>query len=118
MIARRHWALMVIEGEEVFYLGDNPVVLQRTFDLKDGKNLEFDVTGVEAFLPLSPKCALYMACPVVGNAIISNYETAIALLRVTRLAILSSSKGGGADLRDAQDVIRRSQQIYRAFTEG
>jgi Protein of unknown function (DUF4238) len=117
-IARRHWALMVIEGDEVFYLGDNPVVLQRTFDLKNGKNLGFDVAGVEAFLPLSPKCALYMACPIVGNAIISNYKTAIALHRVARLTILSGSKGGGADLQDAQDVIRRSQRIFRSFTEG
>ena len=35
-IARRHWALMVIDTDEVFYLGDNPVVLQRTETQKTG----------------------------------------------------------------------------------
>jgi|SRR5579872_1138110 len=117
-IARRQWALMVIEGDEVFYLGDNPVVLQRTLNPKDGSNLGFDVAGVEAFLPLSPKCALYMACPVIGRAIISNYETATALHRRTRLAIFSGAGGGGADLRISQDIIRRSHNIYKAFAEG
>jgi hypothetical protein len=42
----------------------------------------------------------------------------MALHRTTRLAIFSGAKGGGANLRDAQDVIRRSHHIYEAFTEG
>jgi Protein of unknown function (DUF4238) len=118
-IARRHWALMVIEeGDEVFYLGDNPVVLQRTRDPKDGTNLGFDVPGVEAFLPLSPKCALYMPCRATSYEIISRYEAAMAVHRLVRLAVYSGVKGGSAALRDAQATIRRSHDIYVALTEG
>ena len=47
-IADRHWALMVA-SDDTFYLGDNPAVLQRTENPRDGSNLGFDVTGVEAF---------------------------------------------------------------------
>jgi hypothetical protein len=118
-IARRHWALMVIEkGNEVFYLGDNPVVLQRTRDPKDGTNLGFDVSGVEAFLPLSPKCALYMPCRATSHEIIVRYESAMALHRLVRLAVYSGINGGSDELRDAQATIRRSHHIYKAFTEG
>jgi hypothetical protein len=85
-IALRHWALMVIETDEVFYLGDNPVVLQRTRDPKDGGGLGFDVEGVEAFLPLSPKCALYMPCRTTSREIIERYEAAMALHQVVRMA--------------------------------
>jgi hypothetical protein len=118
-IARRHWALMVIErGNEVFYLGDNPVVLQRTRDPKDGTNLGFDVPGVEAFLPLSPKCALYMPCRATSHEIVVRYEAAMAMHRLVRLAVYSGLKGGSAELQDAQATIRRSHHIYKALTDG
>lgn len=117
-IGRRHWVIMVIEGDEVFYLGDNPVVLQRTRDPKDGTNLGFDVPGVEAFLPLSPKCALYMPCSATSREIIVHYETAMAVHRLVRLAVYSGVKGGSDELRDSQSTIRRSQHMYKAFTEG
>jgi len=61
-LARRRWIVMVIEHDDVFYLGDHPVVLQNTEHPADAGDLGFDVKGVEAFLPLSPKCALYMPC--------------------------------------------------------
>jgi hypothetical protein len=86
-IALRHWALMVIETDEVFYLGDNPVVLQRTRNPKDGSNLGFDVEGVEAFLPLSPKCALYMPCRSTSREIVERCDAAMALHRTVRLAV-------------------------------
>jgi len=118
-IARRHWALMMIEeGDEVFYLGDNPIVLQRTRDPKDGTNLGFDVPGVEAFLPLSPKCALFMPCRATSHEIIARYDAAMAVHRLVRLAVYSGVKGGSAELLDAQATIRRSHNIYKAFTEG
>jgi hypothetical protein len=117
-ITRRHWALMVIQDDEVFYLGDNPVVLQRTRNPKDGSGLGFDVPGVEAFLPLSPKCALFMPCRATSREMILRYEAAMALHRVVRLAVFSGVKGGSEELRDAQAVIRGSHHIYKAFTEG
>jgi Protein of unknown function (DUF4238) len=117
-IARRHWALMVIEGGGVFYLGDNPVVLQRTRNPKDGTDLGFDVPGVEAFLPLSPKCALYMPCRATSREIIVRYEAAMAVHRLVRLAVYSGIKGGSEELREAQSTIRNSQHIYEASTKG
>jgi hypothetical protein len=65
-IEARHWILMVIDHDDVFYLGDQPVVLQRTFDLRNGIDLGFDVQGVEAF-SLSALPALSL-CHVVPSA--------------------------------------------------
>src|SRR5271165_4577867 len=56
-ILRRHWAVMVIEHDDVFYLGDNPVVLQHSETPTLKAELGFDVKGVEALMPLTPNCA-------------------------------------------------------------
>jgi uncharacterized protein DUF4238 len=117
-IERRYWALMVIETDDVFYLGDQPVVLQRTRDPKNGSNLGFDVKGVEAFMPISPKCALYMACRSVGEEIVARYDAAMTLHRAVRTAVFRGMAGGTAELIEAQDIIRRSHELYQAFTTG
>lgn len=117
-IASRHWALLVIEGDEAFYLGDNPVVLQRTENPKDGSNLGFDVEGVEAFMPLSPKCALYMPCRSISGQIIGGYNSALAMHSLVRSAALRGIPGGANELNLAQRVIRQSQPLHLALTTG
>jgi hypothetical protein len=117
-IRRRHWALMVIESDDVFYLGDNPLVLQRTENPKDGSGLGFDVKGVEAFLPLSPKCALYMPCRSVSDERIAQYENAVILHRAVRSAVMRGYRGGADELQMAQTTILRAHSIYEAFTKG
>lgn len=117
-IEARRWALMVIVDDDVFYLGDQPVVLQRTRDQKDRSNLGFDVEGVEAFMPLSPKCALYLPCLSISEEIISRYNAAMALHRAVRTAVLRGISGGTVELIMAQDTIRRSHELYQAFTAG
>jgi hypothetical protein len=117
-LARRHWALMVVDDDDVFYLGDNPVVLQRTQNPKDGRELGFDVEGIEVFLPLSPKCALYMACRKISSEIIGRYEAAMSLHRTIRSDVFLGAPGGGAELQVAQDTIRRTHPLYQAFTRG
>jgi hypothetical protein len=93
-ITKRHWALMVIASDEVFYLGDNPVVFQWTEKPGAGGSLGFDVEGVEAFLPLSPKCALYMPCRATSAQILEGYESARELNRAVRTAALRGQLGG------------------------
>jgi hypothetical protein len=117
-IARRHWALMIASGEEAFYLGDNPAVLQRTDNPRDGSRLGFDVAGVEAFLPLAPHCALYMPCRKISEERIERYNAAIDLHRVVRSAALRGHPGGADELRMAQLVISRLDPIYQAMTTG
>jgi hypothetical protein len=117
-IARRHWALMVIEDEEVFYLGDNPVVLQRTENPKDGSSLGFDVKGVEAFMPLSPKCALYMPCRTTSDDRIARYDAGMELHRVVRSAALRGVPGGSSELQTVQLVIRKLHPLVTAFKMG
>lgn len=65
-IARRHWILLSIEHDDVFNLGDHPLVLQNTENPSAGGPLGFDIQGVEAFLPLTPKCELI--CPAFQQA--------------------------------------------------
>ena len=117
-IARRHWALMVIESDEIFYLGDNPVVLQRTENPKDGSNLGFDVSGVEAFMLLSPKCALYMPCKATSDDRIARYDAALELHSVVRSAALRGLPGGSSELQTAQLVISRLHPLVQAFRTG
>ena len=117
-IARRHWALMVIEGADIFYLGDNPVVLQRTDNPKDGSNLGFDVKGVESFLPLSPTCALYMPCKATSDDRIARYDAAMELHRVVSSAVLRGVPGGSTELQTAQLVISRLHTLVQAFRTG
>jgi hypothetical protein len=117
-IARRHWALMVIESDDAFYLGDNPVVLQRTENPKDGSGLGFDVEGVEAFLPLSPHCALYLPCRSTSEQIITGYENALAVHRAVRSAALRGVPGGSNELELSQRVIRQSHDLYQSLTTG
>ena len=117
-IEARHWVLMVIEHDDVFYLGDQPVVLQRTFDPKDGSNLGFDVEGVEAFMPISPGCALFMPCRSVSDPLIASYEAAVELHRTVRSAVMRGLRGGSSELAIAQDTIRRGDPLYQAYMKG
>jgi hypothetical protein len=117
-VAQRDWALMVIRSDDIFYLGDNPVVLQRTADPKDGSGLGFDVKGVEAFLPLSPKCALYMPCRSTSADIRARYAAALELHRVVRSAVLRGVPGGQQELQTAQLVISRLHPLVNAFETG
>jgi Protein of unknown function (DUF4238) len=117
-IGRRHWALMVIEDGDVFYLGDNPVVLQRTDNPKDGSNLGFDVKGVEAFMPLSPECTLYMPCRATSEDRIARYHAAMELHGVVRSAVLHGLMGGSSELQTAQLVIRTLYPLVTAFETG
>lgn len=118
-IARRHWALLTVEnGHGGFYLGDNPVVLQRTDNPKDGSGLGFDVDGVEAFMPLSPECALYMPCRATSDDRIRRYEAASELHRVVRSAVLRGLPGGSDELQTAQLVIGTLHSLVKAFRTG
>lgn len=117
-IAIRHWVLVAIENEETFYLGDNPVVLQRTENPRDGNNLGFDVKGVEAFMPLSPKCALWVPCRSISDQIIEGYTNALAMHRIVRSAALQGIPGGATELSLAQRVIRQTHSLHLALTTG
>jgi hypothetical protein len=114
-IVRRDWVLMVIKDEQVFYLGDNPVVLQRTDNPKDGSNLGFDVKGVEAFMPLSPQHALYMPCSTTSNDRIARYDAAVELHRLVRSSALRGLPGGSNELQTAQLVIRTLHPLVTAL---
>jgi hypothetical protein len=76
------------------------------------------VEGIEAFMPVSPKCALYLPCRSVSEAIIACYESAIVLHQAVRTAVFRGVRGGTAELLTAQDTIRRSHGLYQAFTAG
>jgi uncharacterized protein DUF4238 len=117
-IARRHSVLMVATGDDTFYLGDNPTVLQCTDNPRDSSNLGFDVAGVEAFLPLAPHCAIYMPCRTTSEERIARYNAALDLHRVVRSAALRGQPGGGDELRMAQLVISRLDPLYQAMTTG
>jgi hypothetical protein len=117
-IAGRHWALMIASADDGFYLGDNPAVLQRTDNPRDGSQLGFDVAGVEAFLPLAPHCALYMPCRTISEERIERYHAALDLHRVVRSTALRGQPRGADELRLAQLVITRLDPLYQAMTTG
>lgn len=116
-ILRRRWIVMVIDHDDVFYLGDHPVVLQDTENRSKEKELGFDIAGVEAFLPISPKCALYMPCFSTSEQIILGYENALSACR-------AKERGSGTTIENAeflklvQRVINNSGALYKAITQG
>jgi hypothetical protein len=75
-ILRRKWALMVIDHDDIFYLGDHPIILQNMEKPLWPGELGFDIEGVEALIPLSPKCALWLPCAIKTKEIIDGYELA------------------------------------------
>ena len=120
-IMRRKWVPMVIEHDDVFYLGDHPVVLQHTETPASPQPLGFDIEGVEAFMPLSPKCALYMPCPSVSRLIIGGHGDALAAPENLRRA---NAVGAVTDISDAdflalaQRVLERDGPLYQSLTQG
>jgi hypothetical protein len=117
LVADRHWALMAIESDEFFYLGDNPVVLQRTADAKDGSNLGFDVAGVEAFMPLSPRVALYMPCRTTSEHIIAYFETIGLELDSQKYPLNKIAISDGRANKPDPGVMAR-QRLVEAFVNG
>ena len=120
-VMRRKWLPMVIKHDDVFYLGDHPVVLQHTETPDASKLLGFDIEGVEAFMPLSPKCVLYMPCASVSRQIIGGYEDALAAPENLRRA---NEVGAITDITDAAflalalRVRNNSGPLYESLTEG
>lgn len=106
----RHWVLMEATGENLFYLGDNPLVLQRTENPSNGSGLGFDVDGVEAYLPLSPRFALYMPCRFVSEQIIEGFANANSILRG------SPTTEVGLDL--ALKILLEQSPLHAALTTG
>ena len=90
-VAARRWALLVTTDYNPFYLGDNPVVLQSTEHPGSAGQLGLDMAGVEAFMPISPMCALYMPCPATGREIVEGYWNALRVV---------TAKLGGIELSD------------------
>lgn len=120
-IMRRQWVLMVIENADVFYLGDQPVVLQHTENPSAGSQMGFDIEGVEAFLPVTPKCALYMPCTSISRQIISGYESALTIHTKIRWAAIRGKIVPGTDsgsLQLSQRVMRNTYALYQALTTG
>lgn len=120
-IARRKWVVMTIEHSDVFYLGDHPVVLQNTDNPEAAQNLGFDVKGTEIFLPLTPKCALYMPCTSVSEQRIGAYLDALAapdnLRRANELGV-ETSISDEEFLALAQRVLDGFGPLYRSLTDG
>jgi hypothetical protein len=120
-LMQRHWIVMVIEHDDVFYLGDNPLVLQNTEHPSDACTLGFDIKGTEAFLPLSPKCALYMPCRTTSDEIKSGYEKALRAHRTMRSAAMRAvefSQDQSDYLHLVQRVIGNSFSLFQAITQG
>jgi hypothetical protein len=106
---------MVMKIEhDVFYLGDNPVVLQNTENPSAKGPLGFDVIGVEAFMPLTPKLALYLPCPSISNQITEAYDNCLVMQR----QFWTSGKGLTSDAMAVGKALRGTKQLRDAAVLG
>jgi hypothetical protein len=117
-IMRRKWVIMAIDHDDVFYLGDHPVVLQHTEKPPTDKELGFDIQGVEAFLPLAPKCALYMPCASTSQLIISGYEKALEIIRQTEMRKSILSIEDSELVKMSESLIQNSRALYQSLVAG
>ncbi len=120
-IMQRNWTLMSIEHDDIFYLGDHPLVLQ--YSEKDARKAEvgFDIKGVEAMMPLTPKYALYMPCPATSNQIISGYRTAEQTpdnIRRAKARGVEMPSVMSALVTVSQRILHNQRPLYKALTEG
>lgn len=120
-IVSRKWVVTTIEHDDIFYLGDHPLVLQDTANPSSNKDLGLDIEGIEALLPLAPKCALYMPCAATSREIIAGFEKALRILDAAGIAALSEPSAGS----EFSDLLHLSQRIkqnhfalYQALTTG
>jgi Protein of unknown function (DUF4238) len=113
--------LMTTKFSAPFWLGDNPVTLQRTDQASEPHQLGFDVRGVDVYFPLDPKNSLYLPCPSVAAEITRGYVNAKRIHSEIRLAVAQ----GRRHLFDSSDFVRVTQRammnakpIYDAITFG
>lgn len=118
MIARRLWALMEVGDEDSFYLGDSPVVLQSTEYPGKAMEIGLDMSGIEAFLPLSPTLALYMPCASVGAEIVNGYHAAIAMSAWPLARAELEARGETLAVQLAERAIARTGTLYRSLVQG
>lgn len=76
----RKWVLMKIEDEHTFYIGDHPITFQNTENPSKSGQLGFDIVGVEAFFPLTPKLALYIPHQSTSDELTRGYANARSLM--------------------------------------
>jgi hypothetical protein len=120
-IKARKWALMAIDGNEVFYLGDQPVVLQHVEKPSDALSLGFDVERVEAYLPFTPKLALYMPCAKTGAEIISGYELSAKLYRRAQEVMLigdNLEEVNSMNMPLVKRIFFEHKSLYESLTAG
>lgn len=114
-LMRRRWVLMSITRDDVFYLGDHPLVLQHT-DMRPGPSeVGFDIEGVEAMMPLSPKHALWMPCVAIGNELVAAYEA--ARNNVQECSELTDAQAASL-LPVSRRILGRDGPLYEALTTG
>lgn len=117
----RRWVLMSIEGDEVFYLGDQPVVFQNTDHDNKGLEMGFGIAGVEALMPLSPKCALYMPCKATAETVISGYQLAtLNSARIRRVRSLGNIPENVLQQYEevGKRILQNQRELYEALTVG
>lgn len=120
-IEKRKWLLMKIEHDEIFYLGDQPVVLQDTKNPAKAQSLGLDIQGIEAYLPLTPKHALYMPCQSTTNEIISGYEAGMQFyqqLQMTELNNQRSSESNTDEILRIQRLLHNPRNFFEAAING
>jgi len=120
-IKERKWLLMKIERDGAFYLGDHPVVLQKTENPSGAQSLGFDIIGVEAFLPITPKLALCMPCESTSDEIISSLENAKKTIDAIKQAKARGRYLLGQNVHELniiQHLIERNAGFYNAITKG
>lgn len=76
----KDWLLIATTRKAPFIIGDHPLALQNTIDMRPYGNLGLAVEGIEIYLPLSPTRALAMWCPSHRQTIL-NGATKLRQLR-------------------------------------
>lgn len=119
-IERRKWLLLKIDHDEVFYLGDSPVVLQHAENPSSRAPLGFDIAGVEVYMPITPTLALYFLCSSISDRLVSGLETAKATHQKARAAIMMGDPNRlwTEALEVSQRSIRNLTPMVNGFDTG
>lgn len=67
--ANKSWVLLATSAKCPFWIGDNPITMFNSIDMGPFGNIGLAVTGIEIYMPLSPRRALGFWCPSLAKTL-------------------------------------------------
>lgn len=118
IIAQKH-PILLVDPKEGFWISDAPVVLHNERQFGPYGNLGLAVSGIEIYLPISPRLALAFFCPSIittGESKIQDSEKEIKQYFVEQFKSGGLSEFDRLNLADFRYKLERAKEKHRRIS--